>query len=165
MEDKQDKNIKEILLDISKKLEEKEKPKKFKIPYAGRVNNPQAKKGYVTVMRIGNNRQVSFTKMPIDEQTIMLDDTPRIATTDEIIYYKNKPMIILPDWTVKPFSPSDNYDDTIKQNYASQGYKLLLNRMKREVIAPKKSIPMVYIIIGLLVLCAVGYFAWKGGLF
>jgi hypothetical protein len=122
-----------------------------------------ARKGWATIMHIRENRNVEFIKVPIDEQTSMVDGIPRIATTDEFLYWKNKPFIIQPSWSVKPFSPTDNYRDTIKNEYAAQGYKLLLNRLKKEVIQPTKTISMKAVIIVIIALIALGYFAYQGG--
>jgi hypothetical protein len=164
-EETQDKSLKDILLDMSRKIDQMpEKKKRFKIPFKGKLGKLRIKKGWVTVMKIGSNRNITFTRVPIDEQTAMVDGTPRIMTADEVLFYKNKPLVILPEWSVKPFSPTDNYEEVIKQQYASQGYKLLLNRMKTEAINAKKKFggPMLWIII-LLVVGVGGYLAWKGG--
>ena len=88
---------------------------------------------------------------------------PRIVTPDEVLFFKGKPLIIQPSWSVKPVSPTDNYKETLHKEYASQGFKLLLNRMKKEVIQPKKSISPMTVFIIIVVIIAIGYFAYSGG--
>jgi len=151
---------------IKEDLTPKEKKKRtFKIPFKGKVNNAKARKGYTTVIVIKENRNIDFVKYPIDEQTFMHDGAPRIATAEEILWYKGKPVIILPNWSTKPFSPTDNYQTTIQKQYGAQGARLLYNRMNMELIKTKKAISGILvmgIIVGIIVL---GYFAYQGGLF
>lgn len=164
----EEKSLKEVISELSDTLKEqkilKEKKKSFFLPLKGRVGKAKVKKGWATYMIIRENRNVEFIRKPIEQQTVVIDDVPRIATPDEVLSYKGKPFVILPSWSVKPFSPTDNYDATIKGGYAAQGYKLLLSRMKSEVVEEKKKISgmMIWIIIGVIV---GGYFLIKSGMF
>ena len=162
------KSLKEQLEEIKgmiKEEKEKKKEKSFWMPLKGRLGKQKVKKGWATICKVGDNRIVSFTKAPIEEQTYMLDGAPRLATPEDTLFYKGKPFIIQPSWSVKPFSPSDNLDQTIDQKYNSHGYKLLLNRIKNETVDVKKKMntAMVW---GIIILVIVGgYLAFKGGLF
>lgn len=163
---KEDKSIKELLNEMNEKLDKKKDNKfKFRLPFGKKVGKRQAKKGFTTVMVIKDNRNIVFEKHPIDEQTIVIDGVPRIASTDNILFYKGKPVIIQPSWSTKPFSPTDNLDETTREQYSTQGHRLLLNRMQNEVIKPKRSVSWLLIIIGIVAAIALGYFAFKGGLF
>ena len=143
----------------------KPKEKSFKIPFKARVGKSKVKKGWVTYCKILDNREVVFEKHPVEEQVAMVDEIPRIVTAEETLTYKGKPFVILPSWSTKPFSPSDNYQDTIAKGYAAQGWKLLLNRMKKEVITAKKQMSP-WLIVGVIALIiGLGYFAQQQGLF
>ena len=157
----QDKSIKQLLLDIKTKMDEKkvEKKRSFKIPFLSKVGNKKAEKGWATYLMVNDNRTVSFIKKPISEQTVMIDGVPRIATADDALIYKGKPFYIQPSWSVKPFSPSENYEQTHKENNSSAGYRLLLNRMQTEVIKPKGSFGGIWIFVGILALIILGYIA------
>lgn len=166
-----DKSLKETIKELvevlkeDKEIKQKKKEKKFFMPFKGRVSKQQVKKGWATIMKINENRTIDFTKTPIEEQTYMLDGIPRIATPQDSLIYKGKPFIIQPSWSVKPFSAEENLQYTIQNNNNSVGYKLLLNRIKMEVVATKKTISMAMIIgIGILVIVG-GYLAFQGGLF
>lgn len=163
--DEDRKSIIERIAELEAKQTEKEKKKqsKFKIPFKGKVGRGKAKKGWITVMKINDNRQVSFKKLKIDEQTVVEDEIPRIATPEEILIYKNKPMIILPSWSTKPFSPTENYDETLKGQYATQGHKLILNRMESEAIKPKRSFSGAVIFFIIIAIVIGGYLLIKRG--
>lgn len=158
-----DKNMKELLIEIRDKLSEKEKKKEFKLPFTAKLSNKQTKDNWVTVCQVTEGRQIAFTKCPIKEQTYMLNGVPRIATPEEILHYKGKPFIIQPSWSVKPFSPTDNYEGAIAKGYTNQGYRLLLNIMESEGIQTAKKIGWGIIVIGGLILLGVGYYLIKGG--
>jgi hypothetical protein len=163
----EEKSLKEEILELKEllnKYDKKQSEKKFSIPFTARVSKAQAKKGWTTVMIARDNRNVEFTKKQIEEQTIMVDGIPRIATADDVLFYKGRPLIILPSWSVKPFSPTDNLKETDAKSYGSQGYRLLLARMKAEVVEGKKKIGswIIWVIVGLI---AVGYLAMKSGAF
>lgn len=159
------KTLFERLGEIESKLNEKEqkKSKRFKIPFKGKIGKAKVKKGWVTVMKINDNTNVSFTKLKIDEQTIMEDGIPRIATPDEVLTYKGKPMIILPSWSTKPFSATENYEKTVKDEYTAAGHRLLLNRMKSEVIKPKRSFSGAVVFFIIIAVIIGGYLLLKRG--
>jgi len=164
--DEEEKSIREILLEIKGNTDNKKsKERKFRIPLKARVGKHKAEKGWIIIQKINDNRQVTFEKKPIEEQTIVVDGIPRIVTPDETLIYKRKPFLILPSWSTKPFSPTDNYQDAILNGYASQGYKLLLNRIKSEIIKPKMKISGVVIFGIIIAIVALGYMAIKGGWF
>jgi hypothetical protein len=159
----EEKSIKDLLIEMNEKIEEKGKREKgFKLPWKGKVSKSKVKKGWATYMVIRDNRNIEFTKKPIEEQTVVIDGTPRIATADDTLFYKGKPFYVQPSWSVKPFSPTENYNQTIKEGYASQGYKLLMNRMKNEQLTTKKSFGGIGIFLIIVAIIAIGYFVIKG---
>jgi len=145
----EEKSIKDLLIEMNEKIEEKGKREKgFKLPWKGKVSKSKVKKGWATYMVIRDNRNIEFTKKPIEEQTTL--------------FYKGKPFYVQPSWSVKPFSPTENYNQTIKEGYASQGYKLLMNRMKNEQLTTKKSFGGIGIFLIIVAIIAIGYFVIKG---
>ena len=150
-------------LDMIQKEEKKKKT--FKLPWKAKVSKKKAENGWVTVLYIKENRTMLFDKQPIDEQTIILDGVPRIVTPEETLIYKGKPFVIVPSWSTKPFSPTDNYEEAIKTGYAAQGWRLLINRVKSEAILAKKKINGMLIFGVIIAVIAIGYLATKGGLF
>lgn len=162
--------IKEIREILSKDKEEtkKQKVKKFIIPRKGRINRARAKKNWVTVLELYENRTAKFNRYKIDEQTIMIDDVPRLATADNIFLIEGrqkKPLVVLPTWSVKPTSPSDkdffsiseNYKETENKGLTKTGYKVLFNRMKTEAMSTKKPVPWWLWLVGLGIIGVVIY--------
>lgn len=160
----EDLSVKDWLKKISEQLNKSPETKKWKMPWSGKLSKGKAKNGWVTIIHIKDNRNLEFMKVPLDEQTATIDGCPRIVTPDDVLYHKGKPVVIFPSWSVKPISVTSNYDETIKEKYRSTGYKLLLNKMKKEVIENKKSISGGLIFGIIAVVIAAGYFAYKGGL-
>ena len=158
--------IKELKEIVSKSAEEKKpkekKPKEFKIPFKAKVSKPRIRKNYVTVITVNENGGLDFIREQITDQSIMIDKVPRIATADVVCQYKGKPVIIQPLWSVKPFSRTDHYHETELQMLNTKGYKVLMDRMKKEALQAKKAISWWLIIGGLLLLGVVVYFLWQG---
>lgn len=150
--------LKEIIDTKEKKKERK--PKIFKIPAKGKISTPKIKKNWVTIIEIGENRNLNFTKQQIQDQTVMIDGVPRLATADNILVYKNKPVLIIPRYSVKPLSPSDNLFLHIPENWKDieqkglniKGYKVLMDRMKRDALLTKKPIPAWVWLLGIAAL-------------
>ncbi len=146
---------------ILKPLEEK-KTKKFKLPK--KVNKGQAKKNWITIMKINENCHVNFSKQQIDEQTIMVDGVPRLATNQYVMFYKGKPLIILPSWSVEPYSPKQEFKDSLDSGSNTKAYKILLAKMLKETVNPKKPMSnVIKWIIGIALAGIVGYALISGG--
>ena len=156
------KRLREIVEDTPP---EKKKTTSFRIPWKAKVGTRSAKKNNVTVMTINENGQVDFIRTQIQNQVIHIDGLPRISTAEMVMRYKRNPLVILPLWSMKPFSPQDNFDDVEKQKMNTRGHKLLLDIMKREAITGKKQFGMSWglIIILLLVAAGVAYYYFFGG--
>jgi hypothetical protein len=148
---------------------DKEKPKKFKLPFKGRVKGSRAKKGYVGVIRINENGVINATKELIEEQTLMVEGVPRLANPDYILNWKigtkTYPVVILPSWSVKPFSPSEDFKRSLTDGSNTAGYRLLLNRMKLSVVDDKKKgLGKLGWIFGAVVIGIIAYALISGGL-
>lgn len=143
--------------------EEKKKKPGIRIPFFSRVGKAKSKKNWVSVMKILDNRNISFEKQHVENETIIVDGLPRIVTPDETLMYKGNPIVILPSWSVKPFSPTDNLSETESKQYSAKGHKLLLARMLGEIISTKKKVSLAIVFIIIVALIAGGYFLMKSG--
>lgn len=167
MTEENNESIKEMIRKIAERQEELSKAKeikKFKMPYAFKLPTSKIKKNWVTAIIINENRTINAIKVPIEDGTIKIDGVPRISTTDYILYWKNKPIIILPAWSLKPFSPEENYDKAVQEQMTNTGRKLLIAKMKHDIIVPKKmGFGMIGWVILALVVAGAAYYLFKGG--
>jgi len=115
------------------------KEKKWRYPSASKVSKEQRKKNYVTCLILNENGTCAWKKYQIQEQTIMHDLIPRLATAGHVMFdQKGNPLIILPNWSVEPFSPLDHYEKSMINGSNSKGYKILMAKMQSEKIDAKK---------------------------
>ena len=161
-------SIRELLKQVrynQVKLESEKKVKGWKIPFKGRVNKAKAAKGYATFQIIRNNGVIDFIKAPIEDGTARIDGFPRIATIDYKLTYKNSPYFIIPEWSMKPFSPVEHKEETERIKMDMIGRKLILSKLEGEQIKTKAK--MDGKVIGWVILIGViGVGAWyllKGG--
>jgi len=161
------KEIKKLLMEKEQEKEEKEKKKnkkKFKIPFKGKVSPKKASLGYVTIMKINENGFVDFKKEKIKEQTVMVDGIPRLAAPDYVLHWKKNPIIIQPSWSVKPFSPEEQFNKSLNDGSNTKGYPILLARMKSDTTGGKKPMGnMVKMVLGLGLAAIIGYAFISGG--
>ena len=159
--------LNERLKTIEAKLDDnkpKKKEKKFKLPFGKKVGKGQAKKNYVTIMKINENGNIDFKKSQIQSQVIMEDGVPRLGTPDYVLRWKNNPMIILPSWSNEPFSPSNQFEKSLEDGSNIKGYKILLAAMHEESIGKKKQIGNLFkIFLGFGLAAIIGYAFLTGG--
>lgn len=158
-----------ITNEIAKAFEEMEekntKKKKFRIPFGKKVNTGQKKKNYITLIKINENFQFSFNKIQIKDQTIMVNKIPRLATSQYILYYKKNPFIILPSWSVEPFSPAKHLEKSLEDGSNVKGFAILLEKMQKEQLGVKKPISgFIKVGLGLAVAALIGYALISGGI-
>ena len=158
------KEMMEELIKINKEAITKKKEKKFRLPWKARVGKAAMKKNYSTVLYINDNKEVNFVKVPIESGTIMIKDSPYVATADYMLTFKGRPFIIIPSWNTEPFSIANNLESAERNKTLNIGYKLLLNRMKMEVISTKKKMSWTVLLIGGAVLIGVIYLLQSGTL-
>jgi len=136
--------LKEDIEEIKRKLDSQQegiKEKKFRFPLSGRVGKGMRKKNYVTILSLNENGSYNFKKYQIEDQTILHENIPRLATAGHVLFdNKGNPMIILPSWSVEPFSPLQHFTDSLKNGNNIKGYQILLAKMKKEVLDGKKKI-------------------------
>ena len=158
--------LKNELQDIKAMLQPKEekKEKKFKLPFGKKVGRTQARKNFVTIMKINENGNIDFQKRQIKEQTIMEDGIPRLASPEYVLRWKKNPMIIIPSWSVKPYSPEEAHEKSLNDGSNTKGYKILMAKMLSETIKPTKQMGgIVKWILGLGLLAIIGYAFMTGG--
>jgi hypothetical protein len=132
-------NLEEIK-ELLKENKEEKKEKKWKLPFKAKVSPARAKQGYVGVLKINENGYITPSKEKIEEQTIMVDGVPRLATADYILHLNKNPLIILPSWSVEPISPSKSFEVSMNNGTNIKGYKLLMNKMKLATVEGKKQV-------------------------
>ena len=160
--------IQEDLKDIKKfmsKDDVKDKEKKFRFPFGKRVGRSQKKKNYLTVLLLNENGTYNFKKYQINEQTIMHELIPRLATTGHVMFNKKgNPMVILPNWSVEPFSPKSHFEKSLEDGSNKKGFQILMNKMKSEQISAKKPMGNVLKwVIGIVIAAIIGYALLTGG--
>lgn len=140
--------LKEIIKETGGK--NKKKPKEFKLPFKAKINNSKLKSGYVTVVKIEENRGVDFIREPIKDGTIKLDgDTFHAVKEEDIFHYKGKPIIFQPKNKLNPYNP-------LQDKHETYGQKYIMARMEGDKITNKKKIGLgmsigVMIIIGIII--------------
>lgn len=150
-------------LDYLAESGKKKKEKKFKLPTKAKVSKRKAKKGFVTVELINENRELDFMKVPIEDGTIKLGGTIHAIEDFDIFYYKGKPFIHQPKKKINPWNPLSNYlnsqrkvktDDGeyhILSSNEIYGQKYVMARMKSEFIKAKRNIGWGMTIFGLAI--------------
>jgi hypothetical protein len=142
------------------KLMESEKVKGVKLRKS--PSKSKVKNNYIYVLYIQDNGEIKPMSVQVEEGTTAIDGIPRLATSEYRLTYKGKPAIIQPSWSVKPFSPVDHYEETVKEQMASQGYRLLLNRLEQGKLKAKKKLSGAAIFFIIIALIVIGYLAMQG---
>jgi hypothetical protein len=158
--------IHEDLVELKKIiLESQVKEKKFRYPFGKKVGKSQRIKNYVTVLVINENGTCYFKKYPIEDQTIMHDLIPRLATAGHVMHdKKGNPLIILPNWALEPFSPLVHYEKSMLNGDNSKGFKILMDKMiSSKVDTKKKMAGWIKWVIGLIILAGIIFALVSGG--
>lgn len=134
------------------------------IPWKAKVGKRiKAQKGFVIIRRIHDNKTFDWEKHRIIDETIVIDNIPRVINANDIIYRKGKPYADIYDSSTIAVNTWRNLAD-LKNEFGTKGWKLVLNRLKNEAITEKKKFGgMGTIIIVLLVIGGLAYFAFKAG--
>ena len=126
------------LKDFRDNLELKSVEKKFKFPFGKKVGKGQKKKNFVTILVLNENGVYDFKKYQITDQVIIHDKIPRLASAGYVMFdKKGNPLIILPNWSVQPFSPLEHYQKSLIDGSNTAGYKLLMSKMESEQVNSK----------------------------
>ena len=126
--------------------------KPFRVPFRGRVGRMKVRQGYITVVVIHDNKNIEFTKEKIVDGTIKLpkDNTYHAIDSNDVFFYKNKPMIILAKNKLNPYNP-------LKGEHETYGQKYIMARMEGDKISLKKSLGWGASVAGIVILGIIAY--------
>ena len=153
------------LKEIMKTDKLKEHEKKFKLPWGKKVSKSQKSKNFVSILILNENGVYEWKKYRIEDQTILHETIPRLASSGYVMFdKKGNPLIILPNWSVEPFSPMASYKESIEDGNNTVGFSLLMARMEKEKITskPKMGNGLKWIL-GLALAAIIGYALITGG--
>lgn len=145
--------------DLLKKLLESGKIKGFKLPKS--PSKSQVKKGYVHYLFI-RNKEIIPMKLPVEDDSVVVEGLPRIATTNFMYTYKGKPALIQHDFSVEPVSPQKEYEEAIRNKMTTTGHRVLLAKYEAGQIKPKKKISGALIFGIIIALIIAGYLLIRG---
>lgn len=128
---------------------DKKKIRKFRVPRRGKVSKRQSRKGYCTIVRIDENKNVDFEKRPIEDSTYRLKAGEYHTTNEEDIFtYKGKPLLFQPPKKLNPYNPIDGKNETYGQKYVMA--RMLGDAIK--MVGKKKGGALIWIILGVIVI-------------
>ena len=149
---------------LTERLEQTEqvKSKKMKIPRKAKVRRGKIKKGYVGVLRIDENGNISGEKVRIADRTVKLRDGTYHATNgEEVLFWDGKfPVIIQETYKANPLKLRKG-EEEVNETY---GQKYIMARMLGDTIKvrAKGAMPLLYIV-GAAIAGYVIYSIFTGG--
>lgn len=138
-----------------------------KIPIKGRIGRRKMKKRWCTVLYVSSNKVVDFVKAPIEDNTVKVGELIHEATPDDILIFRGKPMLIIPEWAEKPMRPwraQEHYEETEKMGGLTTTQRHILSKLEQGIIKGKKKFSAMGWIILVAVVLGVIYFISQGGL-
>lgn len=168
-QDNQDKP--KTLLEEMKELREfkeemtagKVKKKKIKVPRKAKVKKRKLKKGYIGILYVDENGNISGEKQKIEGSSFKDKKGLYHATEgEEILYFDGKfPVIIQPSWSNNPINIRD-----LKSKNETYGQPYIMAKMLKDTIKSKSKGGniIIWIIIAAAVILGINYFA-GGSLF
>lgn len=155
MED--NRSLKDEIRELKEVIIEKEKEKKFKLPWKAKLGKNKLKKGWIIVMTFKDNRNVDFERQPVEDSTYKIKDGTIHTTEDkDVFFYKGKPIVLQPTKRLNPHNPLSGENQTYGQKY-------VMAKMLAEVIKKSKKISGMLIFIIIAGLIAAYYFFTRGG--
>ena len=163
----EEKTTKQLLEEVNAKLTEKSekekiKSKKFKLPFWAKLKRRHLRQGYVTVEKIDDNKNISFTRVPIIDGTIQLDEgqesTYHAVDVKDIFFYKGKPFVHQAKRRLNPFNP-------LEEEHQTYGQKYIMAKMLKDQIKEAKAKfrgGMLFVII-IAIIAGIYYFSKRGG--
>lgn len=151
------------ILDEQKEIKEQTKQKGFKLPWKAKIGRKKAQKGWATIQVIRDNGEISFVRKHIEAGVVEIEGFPRVATVNHKLSYKGKPFYIIPTWSMKPFSPTDNYAETEKEKMNIAGRRAVLSALETEKIKGKKDFGNAIWAIWIILIAAIVGIGWYFG--
>ena len=154
MDDKKEIPLKEKIDTIFEKLNEQpnfsSRKRKLRIPRRAKVRRTRIKKGWVGIIKIDENGNISGEKSKIEGGVFTLKDgTYHVTDGKEIRFWNGRfPVIFQPTWRINPIHFSKDVSD-INQTY---GFKYIQAKMLKDTIKTKgKGMTSILVIVLLLV--------------
>jgi len=146
---------------INKVKEGKIKVRELKIPRKAKVSRMKQKKGYIGIIRVDENLNMTGEKVKLEESSVQLKGGTFHATDgQEICRWNGKyPVVIIPTWSKNPINLKE-----LKPNNETYGQKYIMAKMLKAVIVAtkKKGSFLIWIIIAIAAI--IGYsLITKGG--
>lgn len=148
-------------VDIIMNSIEQGKIRTLKIPRKSKVRSGKIKKGWMGIVRIDENGNLSGEKQKVSDFTYQLKDGT-YHTTDgrEILFWDGKfPVVVQPTWKINPLNLRLK-DGEKNETY---GQKYIMARMLKDAIVLKSKAGswIIWLIIGAAVLFGINYFFGK----
>ena len=152
---------KEILEEIQNNPQLKKK--KFKLPSKGRVSNSKSKKGYVSILRIDEAKNVTFERQQIEGSTYRSNEGEYHAIEeDSPLTHKGKPFLIQVSKKILPYNVTRDGQNLTKGDNETFGQRYIMARMLGDSIKIKKKATGLLLIVGLIVAGLIGYNVFMG---
>lgn len=145
------------------KLVEVDGAKGFRLPWRARIGKKKIRYGWVIVCYINDNKEVQFFKKKVEEGTFIHKDIPYLANSQYMLSYKRKPLLIVPSWSVEPFSANANMQEAERLKTLSIGYRYIYNRLRNTMLSDKKGFNLLLILGGVAVIGLLAYLIFSGG--
>lgn len=151
--------------EVAKELSKKETiEKKFRFPFGKKVGRSQKKKNFTTILSLNENGTYDFKKYQIKDQAFWHDSIPRLATSGHVMFdKKGNPLVILPNWSVEPFSPLVHYNKSMIDGSNTKGYKVLMSLMESSKVDSKPKVGGLIKWIGIIGLIGIVAYAFISG--
>lgn len=110
------------------------KKKKFELPFSIRRGSKQKlQQGYCLTFLIRLNGELTIHFYPIEHNCVRIpfNNTYHVVTPNEIIRWKKYPVIILPEWSMRPLDPGEHFRQAKENNELSITEKVLMDLMKQ----------------------------------
>jgi|SRR3990167_9575062 len=128
-----------------------------------KINNAKQKKGFVSVILIRDNGSIDIKKLKIENDMLYLNDNKayHMANADYIMRFKKYPVIIIPEWSVEPlsptyFSPVEDAKLSRKEGRGLEAQKFSIKAAEMSMLDKKKSGGnarwLIIIVIGVIIL-------------
>lgn len=145
-------------------MNEEKKGKQYRLPFGKKVGKNQRKKNYVTVFILNENNGLEIKKLPITNQTILLEKIPRLAAAGYVFYWKTNPIIFLPSWSVEPISGRKEFLNSINNGSNISGYEILLAEIENSATKSKMAGKgIIAWVLGIGLAAIIGYAFLTGG--
>jgi len=124
----------------------------------------------VIILKTNGNTLIDM--LPIDNEMVYLKetDTYHVASTDFVGTYtqqnKQYPVIILPEWSLKPLKRHELFKETIENKELANPQRVIINAIKMAQLKPKSMLggsSMIWIILGICVALYFVYQMFTGG--